>query len=587
VFNKYLSPGLMRIGIVRSIRHSTNVLSGLQLGFSAFHAGFTSIDAAVSQFALGLRYASEGKLGKAFEKVTTTPIAPVTNYLTGRAVQRAMIEPGTGTPQMQLIAQLAEHAGLRATVDPFWKTQITRNMIRAWHEGGVKGYAGTILRLPFAASEQMMRPILEYLVPRQKLGVFAGMAQAHLERLGPEADIHAVRDTMARAADATEDRMGQMTYDNLFYNRAVRDSALLGFRAYGWTYGKYRALAGGISDVIHTPSRVRGGGPVLTDRMAYLIALPMVAGGIGSLMNYMMTGEPPQDWRDALMPRTGNLDRQGNPQRLSLPTYIKDILSDWHDFPNTKKMLVSVAHKLNPWISIASDIINNADFYHTKIYNEEDPFLQQQADKVAFALGSAKPFSVTGARRLGESNPSAMQLILPFFGFVPAKAELSMSPAQIRAAELMRDRYPQGARSKDQAAHSRLISELMNDLKSHNPDLQAKLGEALSTGNLQPRDITRVTSAPTLTPMQYQVKKLSADDAMKVWDLANAPERDQLRTIILMKIIGSKSLKPDEISRYINVLTQPADGQAKRIDPKMRLRDAIERRRQELAETLP
>jgi hypothetical protein len=50
-------------------------------------------------------------------------------------------------------------------------------MMRAWHEGGVKGYAGTILRVPFAASEQMMRPILEYLVPRQKLGVFAGMAQ--------------------------------------------------------------------------------------------------------------------------------------------------------------------------------------------------------------------------------------------------------------------------------------------------------------------------------------------------------------------------------------------------------------------------
>jgi hypothetical protein len=66
-----------------------------------------------------------------------------------------------------------------------------------------------------------------------------------MERLGPNADIHAVRDAMARAADSTEDRMGQMTYDNLFYNRMVRDAALLGFRAYGWTFGKYRALFGG------------------------------------------------------------------------------------------------------------------------------------------------------------------------------------------------------------------------------------------------------------------------------------------------------------------------------------------------------
>ena len=43
-----------------------------------------------------------------------------------------------------------------------------------------------------------MRPILEYLVPRQKLVVFAGMAQQHLESLGPNADVHAVRDAMAK-----------------------------------------------------------------------------------------------------------------------------------------------------------------------------------------------------------------------------------------------------------------------------------------------------------------------------------------------------------------------------------------------------
>jgi hypothetical protein len=60
---------------------------------------------------------------------------------------------------------------------------------------------------------------------------------------------------MARAADATEDRMGQMTYDNLFYNKMLKDVALLGFRAYGWQLGKYRHLYGGAADAA-TWSRV-------------------------------------------------------------------------------------------------------------------------------------------------------------------------------------------------------------------------------------------------------------------------------------------------------------------------------------------
>ena len=115
--------------------------------------------------------------------------------------------------------------------------------------------------------------------------------------------------------------------------------------------------------------------------MAYLLALPMVAGAVGSLLNYAMTGQPPQDLKDVFVPRTGKLDANGNPQRISAPTYLKDFLSDWHDAPNLKKMLGSFYHKLNPWISVGADILQNADFYNTKIANEDDPWLKQQADR--------------------------------------------------------------------------------------------------------------------------------------------------------------------------------------------------------------
>ena len=250
VLTNYLSPGLQRFKVVRNLRTMSNVLNAAQLGMSAFHAGFTSMDAIVSTWSLGLRNLSEGKIMRGASRIGMAPLAPVANYFTGKAIQNEMLRPGSSTVSVfglryrlspagqaavENYAKLAVQSGLRATVDPFWKNQIARNMLRAWHKGGVSGYTGTVPGLPFAISEQLMRPILETLVPRQKLGVFAGLAREAMDRMRPDADIHDVRAALARAADATEDRMGQLTYDNLFYNRVVKDAALLGFRAYGWT----------------------------------------------------------------------------------------------------------------------------------------------------------------------------------------------------------------------------------------------------------------------------------------------------------------------------------------------------------------
>lgn len=567
VLKNYLSPGLGQYRAVRTFRTLSNVMNQAQLGMSAFHAGFTSLDAIVSTWALGLRNLSEGKILRGASRIGLSPFAPVANYFTGKAIQNEMLRPGSGeikvlgltkklSPAAQAAvesyAKLAVQSGLRATTDPFWKTQVTRNMIRAWHEGGVRGYAGTILRLPFAISEQLMRPILETLVPRQKLGVFAGMAEEAMNRLGPEADIHAVRAALARAADATEDRMGQMTYDNLFYNRVVKDAALSGFRAYGWTLGKYRAILGGIADTIRTSSRIAAGEPVLTDRMAYLIALPMVTAAVNAAINYGFTGQAPQDWRDLAAPRTGRLDANGNPQRIVSPTYVKEWLSDWHDFPDLKKVATSFAHKLNPAISIAFDLLRNADYSNTKIFNEDDPWLKQQWDKVAYVAKSMEPFAITGAAKLSKSKPGLAELALPFFGFVPAKASLTMTPAQLQAAELMRERLPAGARTQDQAAHGEMMKTLMQDLRENGslPDLQP-LGS-----QLRPGDVRLAQKRAAISPFEYQVEKLGVDDAMKVWDLASPRERAQLKAILSKKLQRAQTVPGDRRARYWRILEQ-------------------------------
>jgi uncharacterized membrane protein len=577
VLGNYLSPGLGRFMAFRTLRSMSNILNAAQLGLSAFHVGFTSLDATVSSVATSLAYALRGDLLRAGKSALFAPVAPVANYYMGKAVQRAMVEPPAAGSSMRVpvldfprlgikgfgvdltpaasntvkqIAELAAKGGLRATVDPFWKTEITRNLVRAFHEGGVKGYGEAALRVPFALVEQSMRPISEFLVPRQKLGVFAQLALQEMQKMGMDASVDEVRAGMARAADATEDRMGQMTYDNLFYNKVVKDAALLGFRAYGWQLGKYRHLYGAVSDVVKLATG-RGG---VTNRMLYPVALTMVAATAGAIVHRLLTGNNPQTLQDYLLPQNGQVGQDGRPQRLMMPTYLKDLQSDWHDFPDYRKMGASFYHKLNPWIAATVDMWRNQDYYGVEIRHPDDPVVKQMGELGAFAAKQFTPFSVSGTMKLAEEKSPVAQLVLPFFGIVPAKKALTMTPAETLAADIISSQMEIGGRTREAFDHSQALKSIIRDMRNA-PG--AKM-DPEAAAQLRPGDERTLMSMFTLSPLQYQVSRMEhPEDALRVWRLANDQERELLRHQVALKIVNSKTLDPAKKSAFLREMLSP------------------------------
>ena len=68
------------------------------------------------------------------------------------------------------------------------------------------------------------RPIMEGWVPRMKLGAFYGMANNILDTADRERWTQdQIRTRMQTAWDSIDNRFGQMVYDNLFWNKALRD----------------------------------------------------------------------------------------------------------------------------------------------------------------------------------------------------------------------------------------------------------------------------------------------------------------------------------------------------------------------------
>lgn len=574
VVNNFLSPGLNPQSWYRSLRETSNLLNGAQLGLSAFHLGFTSLDAAVSRFSLAIEDAMRGNLGTALATGASVPVSPVTNIMRGNALREAVLH-GTTDPELKSLVGALEAAGGRIGQDVFWQTQFTRRMTRAFYEarqqlkdgqmGAAMSPAGrAVVNAPFVLIEQSLRPILEYVVPRQKLGVFADMASRELARLGPDATPEVVREAMRKAWDSVDNRMGQVVYDNLFYQRAVKDVALLTFRAYGWQLGKYREAFGGAYDALNAANQLRQGKtklpdkePLFTHRMAYLMALPIVVGAIGGVIHYLMTGKRPENGQDYFQPQTGDKDVNGNPVRLNLPSYVKDAIS------YGKHPLTSLGHSLNPLGSAMFDLLKNADFYNTQIRNPDDPLAQQTSDVAKWASEQFVPFSITGSMKLHEDNAPAWKLVAPFFGVTPVPLRQNMSPAQELAAEIMSGSMPREARTRaqaDKATVTRDFIRLMREGRSG--DANALRQKGIDAGTLRPEQSAALMERLQFNPLQWQVHHFTPEAAMRVWRVAGDTERRQLRGIIMMKVINANSITPEQRQKLL-VELNPSPSQPK------------------------
>ena len=80
-------------------------------------------------------------------------------------------------------------------------------------------------------------PIMEYYVPRMKFGIFYALAhdiidEAGKKNLSPEE----MRKRLDLAWDSVDNRAGQMVYENLFWNKTLRDLAQVATRSVGWNY---------------------------------------------------------------------------------------------------------------------------------------------------------------------------------------------------------------------------------------------------------------------------------------------------------------------------------------------------------------
>jgi hypothetical protein len=402
LINNITDKGLARYSLYRVLRAYSNSQIQVQLGLSGYHAMFILQDTMTSALAQGVQQISRGLMNKpSLETVAEiprglltmakAPLAPIENYLVGRQVINHLLGTKDGTGDIPILSDAYREGGGRLGMTEDYRGSAYGDFLNAFKGSFMPstGYAtlgqeiGDLIRnsqnmrafgrdlrgtwVPKVAFQLLGRtmetaaaPIMSHLVPTMKAGTFA-MAMRDALRVAPEMGPLEVRHVANLINKSMDNRMGEMVYDNRFWNKTIKDIAHMTVRALGWNAGDIAELPGGVIDAATGKTVRLGDMNQVTYRASYVAGFVAMTAMTGAIIGYM-TGNPPETLEDYIFPNSPW-------GRISIPGYAKDVYN-WATKPGD-----TAVGKLNPMLSQLTQMMSNRDWYGAVIYDwkHEDP----------------------------------------------------------------------------------------------------------------------------------------------------------------------------------------------------------------------
>lgn len=445
ILDRYLSPGLYGRSpydptppgakAYEVARVFGNMLNQAQLGLSFFHLTFTGLDAAISSFDVGLRQAFRGlktmdpsEMMRGAWNMGSSLVPGLQPYLTLRAGDKLMKEvlhPGTQASIFGTWVKALTAAGGRARMDKFYHTNAIENFKKTFRASGGLAKVPLAWRWFPAMLEAASFPTMEYLVPRMKMGVFMKMAQHEINALPPTATSLDYRKVLAKVWDHVDNRMGQLVYDNLFWNRMMKDIGMLSIRSLGWNVGTVREVGGAITVDIPKAlaSMSRGKIPEITPKIGYLTGMIAIIATYGAAMQYLLTGEAPKSVIDMFAPRTGFTREDGAIDRVMLPSYMRDIIAIARQEsgpPIIGPAFKLASHKLHPDIAVVTSLLENRDFMNALLWDPSDPVSKQAYDMISWIVDQYVPIGTRAVMQSEKTYGDSPLRYASLVGITPA-----------------------------------------------------------------------------------------------------------------------------------------------------------------------
>lgn len=618
VINNYLSIGIFNkkgtIGNLSNVvRTFNNIKNGIQLGLGFYHYTYTMIDASASELANGLVSLSTltpKNVGIGLLQVgaaaTIVPSVAGTLWRGNKAIRdlklgnvnnadvQALINANANTGLTTMYSLDAQYRFKKAIMLAITDREFSHGLFDGFKIPDALGHTGTAIKtLIPAILEAANYPIMGWLVPRLKAGMYLktldNEIRANLNMTERELAIKKLE-----VWDSMDDRLGEVVYDNNFWNKSFKDILFMSLRSFGWSGGTVKAIGKGVSDIpksaIGMGESVGGvtqgliGGKLgdwdildygnkalgteqgrkgISNRLAYLLALPMLVGWIGGLLMYMLTGERPKKMKDYFYPKTGNKEADGvTDERITLPTITKDIIS-YSDAP-----LSTATHKISPFLSEIWDLSNNKDFYNTQIYNPDDTKFQKGKELLNYELQSLVPFSFKSTKedqRSFDEKIATKEGLLKLFGMMPAHKDIEREGVQNEIIKEAAKKYQGLIKTKEDAdkqeARNNLHHYIFNGGNIEEVD-EIYNGKTVGDWVIQAKikDSSRFIKESQMNPYERSFKSLEQEVQERIFHTMTPMEKTQYAPYVLPDMS-----KDDRMEYFKSVLgdLDKADKEAK------------------------
>jgi hypothetical protein len=228
-------------------------------------------------------------------------------------------------------------------------------------------------KLPIPAAQMALRamasPIFEHWIPNVKTQAYLQRCELAVKRdpsLASDENTGKRSEVFTQIRKDTERTYGEMNYDNLFWNKSVKDAFQASFLSAGWKLAQlnyYRGLA----EPAKLGYEALKTGEFNPKQASYNMLFSYVYGGMaltmGAIIARQLTGQP-SDSDDMVFPRTGEKAPDGTDIRMKLPFFNNEAMALAHDY-TTKGLLGGITSFVadqtlwkNAW-----NTINNRDYY--------------------------------------------------------------------------------------------------------------------------------------------------------------------------------------------------------------------------------
>lgn len=517
LMNDYLSIGI-KGKAADVVRGYNNLKNAFQLGMGAYHFGTTSLEATVTGVTNGIQKISTMKPANIASGVidiakSATFVPNIAEQLYRGSKTASDYKKGNITDDVQSLID----ANARVSRQKMYSLDATYNMTKAYHRlmndselsvWGKTKEAGKVLGNALSViPEAINKPLMNWWVPSLKVGGFLKSLDAE-RAVRPDMSPAEFQKAKERIWDSMDNRLGQVVYDNMFMNKTAKDVAFLSLRSFGWTGGTVQAFGKGVGEVPLSGQRLMKGQGI-TQRTAYMVALPATIGFFGAMYQYAMTGEGPSELKDYFFPWDGTYDEDGNKHRVSLPSYMKDV------FSYVAHPIRTIINKMSPIGNDLGEVISNKDFYGEQVYNPKDPIAQKGADILSHELQSMIPFSF---KTPPGDEPNAMQKAQQKIGIMPAPKSEERSPLQNKIMQAYGEQVDNGkAATHEQMEQRNARKELRQYI--HDGGNYNDADEDLKTkANISENAKTEFISDARLDPYIRYFKGLSKESRIEIYE---------------------------------------------------------------------